>query len=341
MGSRITHAAPHLPAEAVRQRMQGEQRPWCRRRWEIIYQALTAPRKAEDIARTVGVSLATVHRVIATYKQAGVAAIETAGKGGRHHQYLTLEQEGAFLQPFVARAARGEMVTAAQIQRAFEEEAKQPVAKSTISRLLKRHGWRQLLPRCRPREAPQGQLVQGNTVSTPQPRKASPPKSQLAQGNTVSTPQPREPSLPKAKCKLSLLGYPSDLSEQEWAILEALIPPAKPGGRPRTTDMRAVVNAILYLDRTGCQWRALPHEYPPWSTVWSYFRRWRNDGTWQRMHTALREQLRVQAGREPTPSAAIIDSQSVKTTQKGGPAATTAARRSRGASAICLSIPLG
>jgi putative transposase len=132
--------------------------------------------------------------------------------------------------------------------------------------------------------------------------------------------------------------YPSDLTDGEWKILQPLIPSAKEGGRPRTTDMREVLNAIFYIDRTGCQWRALPHDLPPWSTVWSYFRIWRNDGTWQRIHTALREQVRRSLGREPTPSAAIIDSQSVKTSQKGGLVAMTAARKSRGANDISLLI---
>src|SRR5438105_6783781 len=132
MGNRITRAARHLPAEAVHERIRGEKRPWRRQRWEIIYQALTAPRPAEDIARTVGVSLSTVHRVIATYKQGGVAAIETPGKGGRRHQYLTLQQERAFLQPFLARAAQGEIATVTQIQQAYEERVRRPDPTSTI-----------------------------------------------------------------------------------------------------------------------------------------------------------------------------------------------------------------
>jgi putative transposase len=121
--------------------------------------------------------------------------------------------------------------------------------------------------------------------------------------------------------------YPSDVSDQQWAILAPLIPPAKPGGHPRTTDIREVLNAILYLDRTGGQWRALPHDFPPWSTVWTYFRTWRNDGTWQRIHTTLREKTRLKQGRESTPSAAIIGSQSVKTSQKGGSVGTMEASK--------------
>jgi transposase len=132
---------------------------------------------------------------------------------------------------------------------------------------------------------------------------------------------------------MSRTAYSSDLTDAQWRRIKPLIPPAKPGGRPRTVNIREILNGIWYVLRSGCAWRLMPHDLPTWSTVYDYFRKFRRSGVWQLIHDALRDQVRQRDGRERSPSAAVIDSQSVKTTEKGGRAVTTPARRSRAASA--------
>ena len=141
----------------------------------------------------------------------------------------------------------------------------------------------------------------------------------------------------------SKLRYPSDLTDEEWALSEPLIPPGKRGGNRRTVNVREVVNGLMYVLSTGCQWRAIPKDLPPRSTVYDYFDLWSWDGTLDRIHDALYAQCRQAASREASPIAAIIDSQSVKSAEKGGlrliRRATMPARRSKARSGTSSSIP--
>jgi len=138
----------------------------------------------------------------------------------------------------------------------------------------------------------------------------------------------------------SQLRYPSDLTDEEWALIAPVIPPAKRGGGKRTVSIREVVNGLMYVLSSGCQWRAIPKDLPPRSTVNGYFALWDYDGTLDRIHHALYVKCREQADREASPSAAIIDSQSVKSAEKGGRAsirtASTRARKSKARSATSL-----
>src|SRR5256885_5786286 len=133
---------------------------------------------------------------------------------------------------------------------------------------------------------------------------------------------------------MSRMPYLTDLTDDQWRRVEPYVPRPKPGGRPAKYSRREVVNAILYQTRNGCTWRSLPHDLPSYRIVFHYFRAWQRDGTWDRLHDALREKVRRQDGRRPKLSAAILDSQSVKTTEQGGPRGVDAGKKNQRAQAV-------
>lgn len=156
--SRVSIAAPHLNVEAVKEKIKSARSFWQRQKWLVVYNALVDPRKAGEIAKHTGVSVGTVHKVVSQYNRKGTAALMTPGKGGRRHQYLTLEQEKAFLASFKEKAIKGEIATTAEIKLAYEQLVGQTVHKTTIYRLLERHEWRKIVPRqSHPKANPQAQ----------------------------------------------------------------------------------------------------------------------------------------------------------------------------------------
>lgn len=141
----------------------------------------------------------------------------------------------------------------------------------------------------------------------------------------------RLPAIAHPKRKI----YPSDISDSEWEVIEPLLPAPKGFGHPRTIDLREILNAIFYVQRTGCQWEMLPHDFPPYTTVYGYFQKWQSKGQWQQIHDQLRSQLREQQGRKPQSTVAMADSQSVKTTEKRGRSTVLmVARKLKGVNAI-------
>jgi transposase len=134
---------------------------------------------------------------------------------------------------------------------------------------------------------------------------------------------------------MSRTPYPTDLTDAQWQLIDCRVPKPKPGGRPARYSRREIINAILYQTRNGCVWRALPHDLPPYRIVFYYFRLWQQDGTWDHIHDALRTKVRQAAGKKPKPTVAILDSQSVKTTEQGGPRGTDAGKKNRRTQAVC------
>ena len=145
--ARVTRVAPHLTREEVKQKLDTANTPWLRQRWLVIYTALLEPRPAEEIAAQLGVSRPFVSKISSLYKRFGPQGLETVGPGGRRNEYLSKDEEAAFLAPFIKRAAQGEIVTANVIKQAFEQRLGHEVDESTIYRLLQRHQWRKVVPR--------------------------------------------------------------------------------------------------------------------------------------------------------------------------------------------------
>lgn len=260
----------------------------------------------EDVAVTLGVARSSVVRWLARFRAEGPAGLEDQR---RFHpgapRLLSADQQEALRRRLRGPAPDGGPWSGPKVAALMGEWLGREVQPAVAWRYFRYLGLE-----ARP-----------VTVAKPSPE---PPAETQRRYPPALEPAIAEPSRP---------AYATDLSDAEWALIAPLLEqPYRTGRRPQWSR-REILNGIFYIVRGGCAWRLMPHDLPPWKTVYHWFRRWRRDGTWERINQFLNREVRVQAGREPDPSAGILDSQSTKTSEKGGSAGTTAARRSRAASA--------
>lgn len=274
--------------EELQVHLQAEPNSERRQRLQVLYQ-LRQGHQATQVSAQLGIPLRTVQQWMTWYRAGGLPEvlrrIRGHGKQGRP-AYLSNQQA----QIVLAAVRTGQFTTVDQARDWIEAQWAIRFSTSGL------YSWL-----CRQGQAERKATPQGLTPSPDQDSKQA-----QWQIGLMPTATPNQQS------------YPSNLSDEQWQLLQSLLPSAPAEGRERKISLRAVLNAILYILRCGCAWRYLPHDFPAWQTVYDYFSKWRQTGVWERIHSRLREQLRVQMGREASPSAAIIDSQSVKTTEKGG-----------------------
>ena len=244
-----------------------------------------------EVARRAGIGLTTVNNYLKMWRTTGSIVPRRHGGGSRK-----VLNDGDLA---VLRELRAEDPTATKqvLAERLEERCGVRVSVGTIGRRLASMG-----------------ITYNRRAHAPLVPRPSKPVVKPYAFMPASTP----PDLPDRRT------YPTDLTDAEWDILEPMIPKCKAGGRPEKRPRRELVNAMLYVLRNGNTWRALPHDFPPWSTVYCYFRKWRISGLWQKINDELRSQARRRAGRGLTPTAAVMDSQSAHTTEKGGLTAGTA-----------------